>query len=291
MEMYQIRYFLSVARELNFTRAADECGVAQPSLSRAIKQLEGELGGELFRRERPQAILTELGHRMLPILTRCFESAAAAQALAAGAGKGAAGALRVALSPTVRVALILGALKETGKIFNSLEFVVRRETAAGTLDLLKTGDVEVAILAGDKPEPQPWFERFPLFDEDFLLISAREHRLANSTSCAFDDLREEKIVLPMHAEHREALAAAAQCKGRHSTWSDADMAELVGAGLGVAIVPRSFAPKEALAATRVEGFDLKRTVSAFGAAGRPRSAPATMLINLLRASDWEAAIA
>ena len=87
MEMYQVRYFLSVARELNFTRAAEECDVAQPSLSRAIKHLEAELGDELFRRERPQAILTELGHRMLPILTRCFESAAAAQALAAGTGK------------------------------------------------------------------------------------------------------------------------------------------------------------------------------------------------------------
>ena len=145
MEMYQIRYFLSVARELNFTRAAEECGVAQPSLSRAIKQLEGELGGELFRRERPQAILTELGHRMLPILTRCFESAAAAQALAAGTGKGGAGALRVALSPTIGVELVLPALREASRLFDGLELVVRRESAAGTLDLLKTGEVEVAI--------------------------------------------------------------------------------------------------------------------------------------------------
>src|SRR6516165_3359274 len=110
MEMNHVRYFLSVARALNFTRAAEQCGVAQPSLSRAIKQLEGELGSELFRRERPQAILTELGHRMLPILTRCFESAAAAQALAAGIGKGGAAALRVALSASVDVKLVLAAL-------------------------------------------------------------------------------------------------------------------------------------------------------------------------------------
>ena len=113
MEMYQIRYFLSVARELNFTRAAEECGVAQPSLSRAIKQLEGELGGELFRRARPKAILTELPvHRTPPILTRCFASATAAQVLAAGTGKGGAGALRVALSPTIGIELVLAALRE-----------------------------------------------------------------------------------------------------------------------------------------------------------------------------------
>ena len=54
MEMHQVRYFLAVARMLNFTRAADECNVTQPSLTRAIKQLEAELGGDLFRRERPQ---------------------------------------------------------------------------------------------------------------------------------------------------------------------------------------------------------------------------------------------
>ena len=68
MEMHQIRYFLAAARTLNFTRAAEECNVAQPSLTRAIKQLEAELGGDLFRRERPQAQLTELGTRMVPLL-------------------------------------------------------------------------------------------------------------------------------------------------------------------------------------------------------------------------------
>ena len=62
MEMHQVRYFLAVARALNFTRAAEECNVAQPSLTRAIRQLEDELGGDLFRRERPHAQLTELGH-------------------------------------------------------------------------------------------------------------------------------------------------------------------------------------------------------------------------------------
>ena len=291
MEMHQVRYFLSVARALNFTRAAGECGVAQPSLSRAIKQLEGELGGELFRRERPQAILTDLGHRMLPILTRCFESAAAAQALAAGMGKGGALALRVALSPTIGVELVLAALQEATRLFDGLELVVRRESAAGTLDLLKTGEVEIAIAAVDILEARPWLEHFPLFEEGFLLVSTREHRLANSASFSLEDLREERIVLPRHAEHLNALVASAPGKGRHDAWSDADMAALVGSGLGVAIGPRSFTWPKSLAATPIEGFDLKRTVSAFGAAGRPRSAPATMLINLLRAADWDAAIA
>jgi len=63
MEMHQVRYFLAVCDELNFTRAAEKCNVAQPSLTRAVKLLEGELGGELFRRERPRVILTPLAER------------------------------------------------------------------------------------------------------------------------------------------------------------------------------------------------------------------------------------
>jgi DNA-binding transcriptional LysR family regulator len=168
---------------------------------------------------------------------------------------------------------------------------VRRESAARALDLLKTGEVEVALVAGDNFEAQPWLERFPLFDEGFLLISAREHRLASGESFGLDDLRDERIVLPRHSEHADALAALTPPKGRHDAWSDADMAALVGAGLGVAIGPRSFRRPRSLAATPIEGFDLRRTVSAFGATGRQRSAPATVLINLLRAADWDAAIA
>jgi DNA-binding transcriptional LysR family regulator len=79
MEMHQVRYFLAVARVLNFTRAADECNVTQPSLTRAIKQLEAELGGDLFRRERPAAQLTELGQRMHPLLKQCYEAATGAR--------------------------------------------------------------------------------------------------------------------------------------------------------------------------------------------------------------------
>ena len=65
VEMHQIRYFLAVCEALNFTRAAESCNVSQPSLTRAIKGLEDELGGPLFRRERNNTHLTGLGEMML----------------------------------------------------------------------------------------------------------------------------------------------------------------------------------------------------------------------------------
>lgn len=75
MEMHQIRYFLAVARSLNFTRAAEQCHVAQPSLTRAIQKLEDELGGLLLHRER-QSAYTEswspAGTPATPNAAACF---------------------------------------------------------------------------------------------------------------------------------------------------------------------------------------------------------------------------
>jgi Bacterial regulatory helix-turn-helix protein, lysR family len=74
MEMHQVRYFLALCEERNFIRAARRCGVAQPSLSRAIKQMEAELGGSLFDRDRAQ--LSDLGVLVRPELARIDRSAA-----------------------------------------------------------------------------------------------------------------------------------------------------------------------------------------------------------------------
>jgi LysR family transcriptional regulator, hydrogen peroxide-inducible genes activator len=72
MELHQIRYFLAVARERNFTRAAQACNVSQPSLTRGISKLESELGGLLFERKVRGSELTELGRLILPQLQRAY---------------------------------------------------------------------------------------------------------------------------------------------------------------------------------------------------------------------------
>src|SRR6201993_3960250 len=81
MEMHQIRYFLAVAEELNFTRASEKCNVSQPSLSRAVKLLEEELGGPLFHRERSRTHLTELGRMVQPHLATVYEQSRAVERL------------------------------------------------------------------------------------------------------------------------------------------------------------------------------------------------------------------
>jgi DNA-binding transcriptional LysR family regulator len=74
MNMHQIRYFLAICEERNFTRAAENCGVSQPSLTNGIKALEDELGGSLFTR-RKRIKLTQLGSAVRPRMLRIVQDA------------------------------------------------------------------------------------------------------------------------------------------------------------------------------------------------------------------------
>jgi LysR family hydrogen peroxide-inducible transcriptional activator len=79
MELHQVRYFLALCKEKNFTRAAKRCGVSQPSLSNAIKRLEQELGGQLFHRDRVNCALSELGRVVRPHLAKLDQCASDAR--------------------------------------------------------------------------------------------------------------------------------------------------------------------------------------------------------------------
>src|SRR5215475_4057809 len=188
MEMHQIRYFLAVTRTLNFTRAAEECNVAQPSLTRAIKQLEAELGGDLFRRERPAAQLTELGQRMHPPLKQCYEAAVGARSLATSFKGGKIGTLRIAIADAVDIALLIPHLNQLKRMFNTLEFKLLRGNSKEIGEYLKKGEAELGIaveIDGDWDRLDSW----PLFTESFELVVNRDHPLAGRDSVGLEALR------------------------------------------------------------------------------------------------------
>src|SRR5215467_2585632 len=193
MEMHQVRDFLAVARTLNFTRAADECNVTQPSLTRAIKQLEAELGGDLFRRERPAAQLTELGQRMHPLLKQCYEAAVGARSLASSFKSGEIGALRIALTHSVDLSLLIPFLSQIKRQFNRLEFKFLRGTGAEVGEMLKNGEAELGIAAEIDPS---WdrLDTWPLFTEDFQLVTSRGHRFSDRDKINLEDLRDEQLL-------------------------------------------------------------------------------------------------
>src|SRR5262249_54400029 len=181
MEMHQVRYFLATVSELNFTKAAERCNVTQPSLTRAMKQLEDELGGDLFRRERPQAQLTELGQRMYPLLKQCYESALGARSLASAIKSGEVGTLRLGVSRTINPELLVPCLRELKRMFARLELKLLRGTAGELIEFLKKGEAELAV-AADIDEEWDRLDRWPLFTERFDLLLNAEHRLASQAA-------------------------------------------------------------------------------------------------------------
>jgi DNA-binding transcriptional LysR family regulator len=290
MEMHQVRYFLAAVGELNFTKAADKCNVSQPSLTRAIKQLEGELGGDLFRRERPQAQLTELGHRMLPLLRQCYDSAISARSLATAIKGGEVGALRLALSRTVGLELLALQFSELRRLFAGLEMKILRGTAAEVVELLKKGDAEVAV-AGALEDTWERVDKWPLFTERFGLIVNAQHPLAASAQVHVDDLKEQRFLRRPYCEDAAQASALLSSHGvdperGHDVASDEDLIALVEADFGVALVPRSLRLPAALKLVPVDQLELSRTVYVYGVAGRQRTAVAAAMLKMLRAADW-----
>src|SRR6266481_10112251 len=291
MEMHQVRYFLAVARVFNFTRAADECNVTQPSLTRAIKQLEAELGGDLFRRERPTAQMTELGQRMHPLLKQCYEAAIGARSLASSFKSGEAGALRIALTHSVDLSLLIPFLNEVKRQFNRLEFKFLRGNSREVAEMLKKGEAELGIAA---EIDQDWdrLDTWPLFTEDFRLVVSRQHRLAERDSVELEDLRAEQLLSRNYCEHAERLGASLREHGLnvdrgHEVSSERDLIELVEADIGVAIIPDTSPIPQTLKRTAVDGLDAHRTVHLYGVAGRERTAVATAIMRMLRGANWQ----
>ena len=290
MEMHQIRYFLAVSETLNWTRAAERCNVAQPSLTRAIKALESELGGELFRRERALSHLTELGHRMLPMLRQCYETAITAKMVAASIRKGEAAPLTVAISQTVPLEPFTPTLRELSRALPGLQLNLRRGSGAEVAEYLKLGTVELAI-AGPLDETWSRLNAFPLFDEPFNLVVSRAHRLAGSNAVEFKDLASETLLTNPDCEMAEELRAWLEAYGiletaTYRVAAQEDLLALLRADLGVAIIPVGAVETSALCRIPLKQLNLVRKVSVYTVAGRHRAIACATLINLLRAADW-----
>jgi len=290
MEMHQVRYFLAAAAELNFTKAAEKCSVSQPSLTRAIKQLEGELGGDLFRRERPQAQLTELGERMYPLMKQIYDSALGARSLASSIKTGELGSLRLALSHTVELDLLIPHINELRRLFARLELKLLRGTAAEVLELLKNGKAELAV-ASELGEQWERLDRWPLFNEGFRLVVSGRHELASRSAVGVEDLRGEPILRRSYCELAEETTTLLRASNldvdhSHEIGLERDLILLLEAELGVAILPGSTSIPATLARSVVNGIDLRRTVYVYGVAGRQRSAVASAILKTIRAADW-----
>jgi DNA-binding transcriptional LysR family regulator len=290
MEMHQIRYFLAVSETLNLTKAAERCKIAQPSLTRAIKALEAELGGELIRRERNRSHLTELGQRVLPMLHQCYETAISAKSVAESMHNGAVVPLSLVLSHTIGLKPFEPMLQDLSRAFPGLQLKLMRGSRNEVVEYLKSGAAEMAI-AGPLGEIWPRLDAFPMFDQPCELGTAPGHRLATKAHVDFADLTSETLVIDNSCELTEEFRARLKANSIlesaiHSVTRREDQLALLKAGLGVAIVTVPGAEMHGLRHVPLRHLDLRLTVSAYTVAGRPRGNASVTFLNMLKAADW-----
>ena len=282
MEMHQVRYFLGVARHLNFTRAAEELRVAQPSLTRAIQKLEAELGGLLFRRERSNTHLTDLGRMMLPHLQASFTAAETAKNHARRLKKHDMGSLALGIcmgsESNALTTLLRGLIRELASLDVSVEVaeaeIIERRLLAGEFD--------AAILA----PVEPTHERFNLrliHTDQLVVVFAVDHRFSKYQSLELEALDGEPLVARFGCRLEEALAGLMDVRGltrniRHRSNDSSWLAELVRSGFGCGILPRSVAEAHALAFRKLDGVLIEHDTMLATVAGRRHSlAVATLL--------------
>ena len=178
-----------MARSLNFTRAAEECNVTQPSLTRAIQKLEEEFDGPLFRRERSRTHLTDLGRQMLPHLERSYEAAQAAKVLAREIGEAQVTPLTLGVAHTIENDVLDAVIAETGAGLPGFELTLQSGTSKQLINLGLS--LALAYLCGVS---ECIFHSVPDMAGNFYTVSARPGH-------------ERNLIVPDFATHRRDRVA------------------------------------------------------------------------------------
>ena len=176
MDLTQIRYFLTLARTLNFTRAAEACNVTQPALTKSIQRLEDELGGPLLLRERLLTQLTPLGQAMLPLLEQTYAASERVKEHAASLKRDLSSPLRLGLALDVPTGPFAPLFGELARHLPGFELTMRDAPRADLAEALLHGTLDAALVTGGTALPDR-LNRWPLFADAPVLVMLPGHAL------------------------------------------------------------------------------------------------------------------
>ena len=244
MEMHQLRYVVAVARMGNFSRAAEQCHVSQPSLSQQILKLEEELGERLFDRTKREARPTSHGEAFLRRAVRILEEVDGARREAEDAKSLNSGTVTLGVLPTIAPYLLPGVMAAFAKHYPGVEMIVQEETTSRLLKLLHGYEIDFALislpLAGDEAER---LEVMPLLIEELLLALPSEHPLARKRTLSPRDLEMERLIV-MQEGHCLGDQVLGFCNRRDLrpmiSFRSAQLEtiqSLVAAGMGISLIP------------------------------------------------------
>lgn len=241
MELQQLRYVVAVARTGSFSRAAERCHVAQPSLSQQVLKLEEELGERLFERLKRGVKLTAAGEAFVPRAVRILDEVEAAHREAHEVHALARGTVTVGVLPTIAPYLLPRVIAGFSGRFPGIGVVVQEDTTARLLRLAAACEVDLAIVS--LPVDDARFAQEPLFSEELLLALPPGHPLVRRRTVRAADLEAEKFILMKEGHclsdevlrfcNRREVQPNVSCRSAQMETVQA----LVEAGMGISLVP------------------------------------------------------
>ena len=256
MTLTELKYIVAVARERHFGKAAEACYVSQPTLSVAVKKLEEELDVKLFERSANEVSVTALGEAIVRQAQSVLEQAAAIKEIAKRGKNPLVGALTLGVIYTISPYLLPALVRQVIEHTPEMPLMLQENLTAKLLDMLRTGEIDCAILA--EPFPDAGLALAPLYDEPFMAAVPTHHPLASQESVTSEQLKNETMLL-LGAGHcfrdhvlevcPEFARFSANAEGIRKSFEGSSLEtikHMVAAGMGVTLVPRLSVPKEAL---------------------------------------------
>jgi LysR family hydrogen peroxide-inducible transcriptional activator len=241
MEMHQLRYFVAVAQTGNFSRAAEQCHVSQPSLSQQILKLEKGLGQRLFDRLGRRVQLTEAGRLLLERATAILAAVEDAERQLRDADHQPGGRLIVGAIPTIAPYLLPLALERYLRQCPAVEVTVQEDVTAHLIGDVASGALDLALVA--LPITDERLQVEALFTEPLLLVLPRRHRLARKRRLTLEDVQDERFILlnEMHCLGEQVLSFC-RANGCHPqiacrSAQIATIQSLIALGQGVSLLP------------------------------------------------------
>jgi DNA-binding transcriptional LysR family regulator len=290
METHQIRYFLAVAEELNFTRAAEKCNVTQPSLTRAIKLLEQELGGPLFHRERANTHLSELGLMMRPHLQSMQNELRETKRVAKDFVQMKKTTLRLGIMCTVAPGQLVELLAAIQSRYPGVELSIVDASARELYRRLLAGELEIAIYCLPSEPEDERVHMMPLFREQMMIVLPRSHPLAERNAIRPRDLNGANYLNRVNCEFN---GYAGQFFGDGVAWNMVYRSErddwimaMAKSGLGFGFMPEYAVTDPGVIARPLVEPEFWRLVNLVTVRGRPHSPAVGALVREAMRVKW-----
>jgi len=287
MDIHHIRYFLAVCETMNFTAAAERCNVAQPALSRAVQQLEEEVGGLLIRRERNRNQLTELGLLMKPRFQHILSELGDVKQQARRFLTMDHPKLNLGIMCTVAPTRFAGLLVNFAQAHPGITLQIFEGVPTSLQAKLEAGDIDVALMASIDGFSSN-FEAELLFRERFVVAFPIGHRFAGMNAVPFGAVDGETYLRRLNCEYYDYLSDIVDARDADSPVGYASEREdwiqnMVAGGLGICFIPEFSALIAGVQTRPLIDPEVWRDICLVSKRGRSQSAAVKNFISVLRA--------